>query len=159
MRCLVRAFEALYAAIEENLGEDTIKRAQHVLIEAMIEAEVAQGPIVFLRRRAAFEPFLHERKHGISVSESHIPTFGSCFSHPLASHACLHLACWKGRPPVSDVTHMVCYTLGSKFTGLLTAPRQTSSLASNETERSVFGLRNEVVQCVLSNVSCPARAI
>ncbi len=52
MRRLVRAFEALYAAIEENLREDNVEIAQHSLIDAMIEAEEAQGAYMLVDKEA-----------------------------------------------------------------------------------------------------------
>jgi len=52
MRQLVKAFEALYAAIEENLGEDNVELTQHSLIDAMIEAEEVQGAYMFVEKEA-----------------------------------------------------------------------------------------------------------
>lgn len=48
MRRLVRAYEALYAAIEQNLREDIVQVAQASLIDAIKEAEEAQGAYMLI---------------------------------------------------------------------------------------------------------------
>ena len=74
MRRLVRACEALYAAIEDHLGEDNVERAHQALINAMIRAEEAQGAYMLVEQEeeihAALQAFYSAFTHWVSTRKN-----------------------------------------------------------------------------------------
>ena len=77
MRRLVRAYEALYAAIEQNLCDDIILAAQSSLIDALKEAEEAQGAYMLIDKEDEIHAALHKLYTAFSSWVSTRKTFYS----------------------------------------------------------------------------------